>query len=174
MFIYYVYAYLRPDGSPYYIGKGHKDRCYSKNRARFSVKPLPDNSNIVFLEKNLSELGAFALERRYIAWYGRKDLETGILRNLTDGGDGIPGYKHTPEIRKIISLAGIGRFHTQEAKEVLRIKSKNRANNWVNKACSVEGTNFNSIKEAILSTGLNYDKLNSRFKSSKYPTYFRL
>ena len=41
------------------------------------------------MESNLSELGALALERRYIKWYGRIDLNTGTLRNKTSGGDGI-------------------------------------------------------------------------------------
>ena len=66
---YYVYAYLRSNGTPYYIGKGCNRRAYEKH----GTIPVPkDRIKIVFLETNLSNVGALALERRYIRWYVAK------------------------------------------------------------------------------------------------------
>ena len=106
MTIYYVYAYIRKSNfTPYYIGKGTGDRAYSKCH---SVSVPNDNSRIIFLKENLSEVDAFSYEREMISLYGRKDLGTGILRNRTDGGEGASGLIWSEKSKKKQSDANKG------------------------------------------------------------------
>ena len=97
---YYTYAYLREDRTPYYIGKGKGDRINSKNR---TIKPPKDKSRIIYLKQNLTEEEAFRHEIYMIDVFGRKDLGTGILYNMTDGGEGASGNIHSEETKRKIS-----------------------------------------------------------------------
>lgn len=84
---YYTYAYLREDGTPYYIGKGKGRRIFDKEN-RTSCPVPKDKNRIIFLKQNLTEEQAFIHEIYMISVFGRKNNGTGILRNLTDGGEG--------------------------------------------------------------------------------------
>ena len=121
MFIYYVYAYLRKDGTPYYIGKGKGARV----TAPHTVNPPNEKSQIVMLETNLSEVGALALERRYIKWHGRKDLGTGILRNMTDGGEGSSGRIVSTESRLKSKNSNKVSWSTETVKDTHKLAMKN-------------------------------------------------
>jgi hypothetical protein len=95
--VFYTYAYLRIDGTPYYIGKGKGKRAWSKHRKHIVVPK--DHSRVLMLKTDLSEEDAFKHEVYMIAVFGRKDLGTGILHNRTNGGDGSSGHVPSIEVR---------------------------------------------------------------------------
>ena len=98
-----VYQHIRKDNNKvFYIGIGVKEnRAFSKearnpmwwnivNKADYIVEVIHDS--ITWEE-------ACILEKFYIKKYGRKDNGTGILSNMTDGGDGVIGLVFTNETR---------------------------------------------------------------------------
>jgi hypothetical protein len=101
---HYVYLLLRPDGEPFYVGKGTRGsgthRVFQHEaEARGLAKNYKVNiiRKIWALNKQLgyaidrcsdNETEILAHERSLIALYGRHDLKRGPLSNLTDGGEG--------------------------------------------------------------------------------------
>lgn len=96
---FYTYLWLREDGTPYYVGKGTGSRAFSRDQ---HIQIPPKDKSYILIQEFLTEQESFEAEKFLINFYGRKDLGTGCLRNLTEGGDGSSGYKHTSEaIQKI-------------------------------------------------------------------------
>jgi len=122
---FYTYAYLREDRTPYYIGKGQGRRI--SNRRKGEIKPPKDKTRVIFLKQNITEEEAFKHEIYMIAVFGRIDLGTGILRNRTNGGEGMSGFTHSEETRSKISEKNKGKKRTEEQKQKLREAQKNQS-----------------------------------------------
>ena len=106
--LYYVYVWYDPrNGSPIYVGKGTEKG--TSEPYRFKRAHRNHTNGNAFLGKVLramrregfahvvrihccfiEEWAAFDEEIKLIAEYGRRDLGTGTLCNLTEGGEGAP------------------------------------------------------------------------------------
>jgi len=100
---YYTYILIDSQNKkPFYVGKGSGSRMYShiKEATRDSYKKkrslhckivsILNNGGSIIYKKIAaeSEKAAFDKEKELIIEYGRKDIGTGILCNLTEGGEG--------------------------------------------------------------------------------------
>jgi hypothetical protein len=122
---FYTYAYLREDGTPYYIGKGKGRRAFRKEGRAIKTPP---REKILLLKTGLTEEEAFRHEIYMIALYGRKDKGTGILYNFTDGGEGVSNP--SPSTRQKMRERKLGRkldvTTRQKMSESSAVKGKKR------------------------------------------------
>lgn len=161
--MFYTYAHFRPDNSVFYIGKGRGRRAWAKDNRNphwHHVTAKHGEHKVEVLAQWPTEQEAFDHEK-FLIWCFR---DMGVsLTNLTDGGDGAAGYKHTKESiqKRLNSMRGyapseetkakmreahlgkknhfFGRNHSDEAKEVISSKKKaNPSKPWLGKPRSEE------------------------------------
>ena len=147
---YYTYAYLRKDGTPYYIGKGRRDRAFRKEGRAIKTPP---KDRVLLLKTGLTEEEAFRHEIYMIALYGRKDKGTGILYNFTDGGEGGSGVIFTEERRRRMSEVHRGKKLSVEQIENLRRINTGRKMSESNKEklrAALKGNKWNVGKKGEL------------------------
>ncbi|QOZ55450.1 GIY-YIG nuclease family protein [Bradyrhizobium sp. CCBAU 53338] len=116
---YYVYVLHRPDGRPFYVGKGVNLRVLDHEAEARNTTRLTHKLNVIrslfrlkvsihyhldsFFE---DEAEALARERQLIQIIGRHDLGTGPLTNQTDGGEGTSNPSEESRQRRRESLWG--------------------------------------------------------------------
>ena len=134
---YYVYVYKNPITLyPFYVGKGCGNRAYSHlEKAKKIRKGSRESLCIIECRKllkeeleplieiiidNLSESEALSIERQLIATYGRRNNNTGILTNMTDGGESFDGIVRTKLHYERIAESRKYYKHSEEAKQKMR------------------------------------------------------
>ena len=130
---FYIYEHWRPDRNEcFYVGKGHGRRAHQmnpRNRMHTAIQKIlaakgtAVEVRIVF--SGVSEEEALSLEIERIAFWRADGAD---LVNLTEGGDGMSGYRHTEDAKQRIrasrmgNKAFLGKRHTPEAIEKTRQK----------------------------------------------------
>ena len=109
--MFYVYEHIRPDtGMVFYVGKGHRSRHKSisnRNKHWKHIVAKAGGFTARKIAENLDEELSFLVEQERIDQLKRIGVK---LCNITNGGEGSTGLKHSPESR-----AKIGVRHSQES-----------------------------------------------------------
>lgn len=155
-----VYLHRRLDTDEvFYVGIGVNNRAFRKSK-RSDYWWAIVNKHGYRIEVTHTDLiweEAASIERYLIVFYGRHDLGLGSLVNLTDGGEGSYGFRHTEESKRKISeikkklyaenpdahaskgrlgpLSGFyGKKHTEESIEKIRQRFKGEGAPWWGKS----------------------------------------
>ena len=126
---YCVYEHIRPDtGVVFYVGKGRKSRSTemkggrNKHHLRIQAKlaKLSLKVEVRIIACFMDEKDAFAFERERVAFWRSNGVS---LANMTDGGDGTSGWKHSKEWSDAQRARWIGKKHRPESIEKMRKSS---------------------------------------------------
>lgn len=142
-----VYRHRRLDTNDvFYVGVGSNEkRAFSKRNRSFFWNSITSKTeySVEIIQRNLTQTDAFELEMFLISLYGRKDNKTGILCNLTDGGDGRSNIIVSLDTRKKLSKAAL-----KENKEKLKRTTENQTKKCQKVIDKSTGIIYNTIIEA--------------------------
>jgi len=145
----YVYRHIRLDKNiPFYIGVGTKGnmkwvasfkteyrRAYDKRESRRNVlwARIASKTEYVveILLDELSPQEAADKEMEFIRMYGRINNKSGILANLTDGGEGQSGYTHSEETKEKIRVKAMG--NKNGVGQIPSEEERKRRSEWLKK-----------------------------------------
>ena len=150
---WFLYRHIRADkNEPFYIGIGKDLGRPASSKYRNKIwKSIVAKTNytIEILLENLSQEDVIRKEIEFIKLYGRKDIGTGCLANMTSGGEGCNGMIYTEERNNKISKSLTGRKKTKEAIH------NNILGNNKRMPITIDGIEYLSLRQAGLALGMH-------------------
>lgn len=160
----YVYRHIRLDkNEPFYIGISNIDnnfsRAFDKSKRNSIWKNIVSKTKykVEILFNDLSWEEACEKEKEFISLYGRKNIDSGILSNLTDGGEGVQGKVTSKETKHKLSLKAKGREISENTKKAVSISNKNRP---------ISDSTRNILRKRMIGNKIN---LGRKFEEVKKP-----
>jgi hypothetical protein len=105
-----VYCHKRPtDGSIFYVGKGCANRATrsdGRNNYWNNIVNKHGGFDVEIVAENLTE--AEALKFEVVLIKGLRDAGVGLC-NLTDGGEGVSGFRHSDEAKERMKITNKGK-----------------------------------------------------------------
>lgn len=170
-----VYAHIRPDtNTVFYIGKGTEKRSrQTSNRNQYWKRVVAKNSGFKtqIIAANLTEREALNFEVLVIKGLKEQNVK---LCNLTEGGDGVSGYRHTPEVCEAQRQRMLGKALTKskklsdETKHKLRMAKLGKKLSYEhaeNVAASKRGRKYSEAYCKAISESLKGRKLSQEHKT---------
>jgi hypothetical protein len=184
---YYIYRHIRTDKNvPFYVGIGAKskkdvkysyyNRAVSKSgrsnlwknivaKTDYTVEILLESDDYDFIKRK---------EVEFIKLYGRIDLGTGTLVNLTEGGEGCKGYKHKQE--SLEKMSELKKGKPNPTRGIRRTAEQNKINSESHKGIiyNLSEEELKRRSEATKKRWEDWRKTNQRKpKSAYYKNYYK-
>ena len=160
--MFYTYAHTKPDGTIFYIGKGHGRRAWSsksRNKHWKHIVAKYKNYSVQILANWDTEEEAFNHEILLISCF--KDLNFN-LANCTNGGEGTCGFKWSKEQIKNKQYKK-GKHHPFFGKKRPEVSKKlSRGNCYKAKKIMVHGNIFDCVADYADFYGLKHSTARAR------------
>jgi len=145
---FYTYLHCKPNGDPFYVGKGcgvrsHDFHGRNQHHKRIVAKHGKENIEVLVFSRE-SEQASFDDEIKWIQVLREAGHE---LANLCDGGEGSSGALRSPETRAKMSKAQKGKSRSAESckKQSVRMTGKKRSIDFINKISAIQKGNKRAL-----------------------------
>jgi len=179
-----VYGWFHGD-ELFYVGIGSRlrsQRTINRNQHCLNKRAKAEREGtfrVEILYENLTNEQACEIECQLIQQYGRIDLGTGCLTNMTNGGEGIKGFSHSQKTKDHLSKSlsnrpertgennyFYGKRHTKQTIDRMRV------NNTGNLVVQTPFGQFVSARLASKHIGCSKNTITNRCRNENFPDWY--